>query len=592
MSSSSVNNVANIEVSHENIYIGKNEFEMKLASEFGKRYLKKHNLSDNGNNYDIVYKTNEDLKAENINVCGINNNTGVLEVWAQPIDTCEPLTDGLQINSIQRQYFNNLFRRNYEDYEDNQDDDPMLIINDRIKFLSNGIYNRQYSVLNSVQQNTGTDTDNDSNQAGYLDICEIVLTDGMTRFIPYFHPNTEKPITVARNLGQWGPNFAIDVVLTCGENIICILRRPRDSKGSVTSRGSRDRTITALKAAGTPASIAAVGGMLETLAGPLTAFKELIEEAWLTPEDVLGDACPELLKTRHWIRRNESTGKPFTLEQVLELLPEDKKNDAEAFYDAYLDHNSFLYQTTVFGAKITKYINADFKECTNDVTTAELLRTGNYERLGQILRPIISDEDDYEYRYSRVSVDEMTDYIEEAINFLTNGLPIAFDLQVMEEDKRNTSVSFMVSSGLRIEIPESTFKRLKDIYSISEDSKSAISNSESAGLAAFSAYELAKYYDNPELYKSSFSSLDCDKSQTIEVINVFTNMLTPVWRTHLDTLIMISHNIISKQGDDSRSDSLHSQQSQQSLQSQQSQQRKQAEQAEEQQKDNSFCTIS
>ncbi len=628
------------------LYNGTSEFEYMLLVKFANMYLKKSPIDDS-----IIFKSLEDLARDKIPVCGVKSN-GTLETWAQPIDPCEYIGDSLQISQAQRTYLNRLFTNNYSDYSDDSPE-TFETSNDRINYLCNGVYKRQYKVLDyytnsnvvsdinidgnncndDTSQTSSTHSD-DVNDASYIPLVKITLSDDNERLVPYFHMDIEQPINVMRNLGHWGPNFAIDVVLTCGENIICMLRRPRDESGSVTSRSGSSRTITALADAGTPASIAAIGGMLETLAGPLTAFKELLEEACLTPEDVLGsDTCPELLKTRNWVRKNPETHKPYTPEQIIAMLPENKRDNAEAFYEAYLDNASFLYQATIYGAMISTYKDINGNDETNNVKTADLLRECNYVRLGEILRPVLADPED-EYGESAVSPDTMTQYIEDAMHYLMNEMPTAFNLQVMETDKRNTSVAFMVSSGIRIEIPESTFNKLMLTYSNNSGNSSnfgnfnnhcddmthksgsstginsrsehvvlsgssstshlpplttpnttpitsrgpspipmslttsrthtpllptqqifTVSNSESAGLVAFSARELAAYYNNPELYQRALTAVDCDKVTTLKVTNIFTNLLTPVWRTHLDTLIMIAHNIMCEHTSNSDSHS-------------------------------------
>ena len=171
--------------------------------------------------------------------------------------------------------------------------------------------------------------------------------------------------------------------------------------------------------------------------------------------------------------------------------------------------------------------------------SADLLRVGNYELFSQLIGPTIREFDEQTPKQ----------LVEEAMNFLLNENEIAFDLQIMESDPRNSSIAFMVSCGLQIEITPETYQKLADIYNSSNslnNSKNSVSNSESAGLCVVSARELASYYDNPELYSRALTAFDCDKNKTIEVTNLFTDSAIPVWRTHLDTLIKVAHNIVDK----------------------------------------------
>jgi hypothetical protein len=301
----------------------------------------------------------------------------------------------------------------------------------------------------------------------------------------------------------------------------------------VTSRAGSDRSISSLISAGTPASAAFAGGMLETSAGLFCLIKEMMEEAGLTPEDLFGERCPTLLKTVNWALRNDD-GTPTTMSEVLESLPEDKRDDAEYAYTQWLNPDSFLYQTTIFGASVN---NSDINPA--KLKSADLLRVGNYELFSQLIGPTIREFDEQTPKQ----------LVEEAMNFLLNENEIAFDLQIMESDPRNSSIAFMVSCGLQIEITPETYQKLADIYNSSNslnNSKNSVSNSESAGLCVVSARELASYYDNPELYSRALTAFDCDKNKTIEVTNLFTDSAIPVWRTHLDTLIKVAHNIVDK----------------------------------------------
>lgn len=500
------------------IYNGNDEFEHSISVGFADKYLKVDN------NLGVIYKTIDELNQEGVKITGYNMNTGKKEDWAYPLDTATLLSHPLQIPQLQRDFINKLFQRNYVDYKDTYGD--LTTVEDRINYIINGIYNRQYSVIGSQTEN------GDEQQSRYLNGVKITIGDGITRTIPYFHPDLSKSVDITRNLGHLGPNFAIDGVLTCEDKIIMILRRPRDAKGSVTSRVGDSRSVSSLINAGTPASAAFAGGMLETFAGLFCLIKEMMEEAGLTPEDLFGVRCPTLLKTINWARLNDD-GTPATMAQIIQTLSEDKHDDAEYVFSQWLNPNSFLYQTTIFGASIK---NADLNP--TNIKSAELLRIGNYELFSKLIEPSIKVFDD------------KTSYelVMEAMKFLLNSSDVAFDLQIMESDPRNSSIAFMVSCGLQIEISPETYQKLVDIYNNSTPNVNSVSNSESAGLCVVSAHELSKYYNNPELYQRAINmgAVDCDKNKTIEVTNLFTDSSIPVWRTHLDTLIKVAYNIMNK----------------------------------------------
>ncbi len=501
--------------------------ELDLIKSYADKYLK------NDVNVGATYKTAQELNANGVKVCGMNMNTGALEPWAYPLDTTEPISENLNITPIQRTFINNLFKRNYDDYEDAEDD--IITIEDRMKYLLNGVYYPQYIVLSNPET--------DITEASYLNSVEITLGDGAIRTIPYFHTDVSKPIDVNRNLGHLGPNFAIDCIVSCADKIILILRRNRDEKGSVSSRAGPNRTISALKAAGTPASAAFAGGMLETMSGLFLLVKEWMEETGQTPEVLFGDNCPILLKTENWAKRDEF-GNSYTMAQILAELPDEKRGDAEYAYTQWIRPNTFLYQTTVFGA----YVNKPELNPTK-VKSGDLLRFGEYRRLAELIDPVV------DINGNVTDIDMMHTYVNEALDFLLNGQKMAFDLQIMEADPRNTSVSFMVSCGIGIEISQAAYDMLASVYSTTNSSE-YVSNSESAGMCAVSAYELAQYYDNPELYKSSLTATDCDKKTTLEVTNLFTGESVPVWRTHLDTLIKVAKNIVDKIENDEDSNSV------------------------------------
>lgn len=504
------------------IYNGHDEFGRNLTVIFANNYLLF--IPDLG----VFYKSIDELKQKGINITGFKK-TGEKEDWAYPIDTASQLTHSLQITVSQRNFITRLFRRNNVDYKDIYGD--LITVEDRIKYLTSGPYSREYNPYRHNKYSIDS-----QEEIIYLKRVEITLGDGITRTIPYFHPDPDsdspKPFDVSRNLGHLGPNFAIDGVLTCGDKIIMILRRPRDAKGSVTSRVGDSRTISSLISAGTPASAAFAGGMLETLAGLFCLIKEMMEEAGLTPEDLFGERCPTLLKTINWARLNDD-GTPATMAQIIQTLSEDKRDDAEYVFSQWLNPYSFPYQATIYGASIK---NADLNP--KNFTSAELLRTYNYKLFAKLIEPSIREYDD------------KTSYelVEEAMKFLLNDSDIAFDLQIMENDPRNSSIAFMVSCGLQIEITPETYQKLVDIYNSATPNVNSVSNSESAGLCVVSARELAKYYNNPELYQRALDmgAIDCDKNKTIEVTNLFTDSAIPVWRTHLGTLINVAHNIIKK----------------------------------------------
>ena len=507
------------------IYNGSDDSEHNLSVAFADKFLKVDAVLG------VIYKSINELKQEGTKIMGFNMDSGKKEDWAYPLDTSTLLAPELQISQIQRDFINKLFTRNNSEYEDTYGD--LITVENRINYLINGSYNRQYCVTSTLND--------DEKQSRYLNSATITIGDGNTRTIPYFHPNLEKPFNVSRNLGHIGPNFAIDGVLTCDDKIILIIRRPRDAKGSVTSRSGSGRSITSLIGAGTPASAAFAGGMLETSAGMFCLIKEMMEEAGLTPEDLFGERCPTLLKTANWARKNDD-GTFMTMAQVLATLPEDKRDDAEYAFSQWLNPDSFLYQTTIFGASIK---NSDLNP--TGIKSGDLLRVGNYELLAQLITPSINDFDGYDLTSDHATLNSAAKkLVENAMQFLLNGSDIAFDLQIMESDPRNSSIAFMVSCGLRIEITPETYQKLTDIYNPATPNENSVSNSESAGLCVVSARELAAYYDNPELYLGALTAVDCDKNATLEVTNLFTDSRIPVWRTHLDTLIKVAHNVVDK----------------------------------------------
>ena len=289
---------------------------------------------------------------------------------------------------------------------------------------------------------------------------------------------------LTRGLGQWGPNFAVDAVVTSGEGdekkVIAHMRKNAD--------GIKGNHVAAM-----------IGGFMEASAGFFCMIQELIEEGRILPNDlnlVEDGELPFLLRKDQLCHQEYLDEDEEHVRKELEKLPKDATHEqrTEATYNAMIHPQSIL----------------DLLSREPDFAHGKLNRKRFEDELRAGKVDLLLSE------VQKKTPEATEEQVKEVLRLARDYVPdhLSFPMTIMESDKRNSAFSFMVSHGVGVKITNAQYETIKS-------SKSDLQTSESAGLVSLYVKDII----GPE-------NLVTDQFRT--------NIKVPIWGTHYPILRLMN----------------------------------------------------